>query len=1524
MTYSSEVLADSPIIYYNLDEASGAVANAGSLGGTGTVGAGITRGHPGAGTISGSSMYFAPNVATSIISKTTTITVTNFTFETWYKRDTAYGTANPRYLGRIFATATSYSEFYYNASSQYLAVYDNLGINDGITINAATYGNAGDGNWHHFAITKSGTTSASWVFYLDGQQVGTLSGTSPAKTNPTIYVGTSASSGALGAYIDEPALYATALTGTRIAAHYAAGVATATTNINVQAPAQVLNLSAPVPVVTATSANKLIQAPASSISLTAPAPVIHTSKTITVSGAMTLSLASANANVIVTSLLTLLSNKDSLGGGEANGEVQLTYPPLFLLGFSGFSIPTGKQVKSAILHVYATEALASATLRASSQSWSDGANASAVTSYNTPSIDVVLGGGHKYFDVTAHVKQRWTSANGSNAFGFEFIEDTTPTNGGAVAVALRNHFDPEARPSLVIEFEPIPATPVTVIAPVMTMSIPTSNVTVKAQRNMTLPVPAASMTVATVAPARIRVGLRVPIEVTTLTLEFPGGSEMNPSTSTIWPTMTLSLIALAPVVRTKVVGAMTLNLTSYAASINLTTNRLSKTTPMVMTLRKVGIFIKEQDRYYKILPTTLTGDDIWYQLEEANGATRAIDSSTVGPTPGVNGAQNGYIFGNPDFGVEGPQLRKAARFDGVDDYLIVGPYSGDGLDDQNALWDFTGLTVEFSIKTSQLDGVIYAGSGGRKSGASSTNDPFPYDSNSGLSLVNGEINLFGPGGVYKVRQNIADGEWHHVVMSIPGEGDVTGTNRGYASYVAIDGKPVFQRYGGFGGFTNITKTGMIPYSFMADVTPSWTFTNLEGTNDDYQPNGNGVVTKALAGDLRDVVIRTSKYIPLTTTAKLFYEWSNAYIVNPAPITLSLSAVEPFGARGNMKKMLVMYGLPTGRETNSGRPLGNYFSQFAGYYIDGYNGRFGLTDTGYNDWGGTGANPTYDGLTGGTVWSTPRTFRMGDFMCYPVSIVPGPISAPGVLDTEYASYIEDATGLPRFLDVQRDLAGSIHDYDAMTVMNYPWIEQNAVARPVPNSGNIGPVTPYTPDQDPLNVTVALTDEEWTQARDVFRDSILEALYDGVSLWVPEIHAAEHLGFIQGYQAHAQGRFLTTSIGPSWLVGGEPIYAGIEYNDGYNVAGALIDEAHGRTQRNSDYYSYPQVNRYRRIVATEPGLTDIPTYERVEMIHSYNYDAFDLDQGQAWDIVLKPQLVIGDRTEMSMANEYSYSEFGRGWYQRDHIESAVPQGVVGKVIAREMEWFYGPNGSVVNNDYRDNVITIAAERGTVLRGRAIRGRAFLEFMDAHTMKTSHVINDPDFIENGDVEVETTWDFDERRRNVKLDISSIFLTTNAEGELIQQSVESKYAQYGSGSPYAFVPHASMNRRGLTWIAQITEIPQGTSKVYAPALELRLTSAAPVVKKTRNLNIPVIGVMRLDLELRRPRGIAYTDVEEKALPMVLNLELKGAGKTNRVTGTMTLSLAAPDARVVAGGEKIPVYIDGDREITLFLKEDN
>ena len=237
--YSATVLADTPLAFWKLNEATGTAAAdssgnalAGTYTGGYTLGAAPPSNAPGAVLLNGSTGYI--NCGTPAALNITAA----WTLEAWI-----YLTSTPNGAGIIceaFTGAGNNVLYAMSFSTAAGATASTLmaGFYTGSAWKAVAGPTPSLNAWHHACATWDGTTL---LLYLDGAQVASLvPGVAPVAGNNGIYVGRRwDASGApyFPGRMASAAIYGTALTAARISAHYSAGIAASSASISAQARA---------------------------------------------------------------------------------------------------------------------------------------------------------------------------------------------------------------------------------------------------------------------------------------------------------------------------------------------------------------------------------------------------------------------------------------------------------------------------------------------------------------------------------------------------------------------------------------------------------------------------------------------------------------------------------------------------------------------------------------------------------------------------------------------------------------------------------------------------------------------------------------------------------------------------------------------------------------------------------------------------------------------------------------------------------------------------------------------------------------------------------------------------------------------------------------------------------------------------------------------------------------------------------------------------------------------------------------
>lgn len=231
--YSDEVVADSPYAYWKFDELTGSTAEDSISTRDGFPTVDVVKGAGGPLPYGGTSFTFDRDiVAGTWVYLGATYYLAgqvNYTIEAWIRTDYTAANNIAIYSERSVANDLLSLRYVPGTNTLILQIRDSAG-----TLNNLEYTSAStlkDGNWHHVAVTKSGTAVK---FYIDGAHVQdrTQTGTDTYTDTPYgLFIGAEGINGFMwDGELAHVAIYRSALSGTRIAAHYTAGIWTEVTS----------------------------------------------------------------------------------------------------------------------------------------------------------------------------------------------------------------------------------------------------------------------------------------------------------------------------------------------------------------------------------------------------------------------------------------------------------------------------------------------------------------------------------------------------------------------------------------------------------------------------------------------------------------------------------------------------------------------------------------------------------------------------------------------------------------------------------------------------------------------------------------------------------------------------------------------------------------------------------------------------------------------------------------------------------------------------------------------------------------------------------------------------------------------------------------------------------------------------------------------------------------------------------------------------------------------------------------------
>src|SRR4051794_6062875 len=216
--YAATIVADNPTSYWRLDETSGTTAADQRAANPGTYSAGVTLNRPGATAdgdpavdLNGTSGYLRVADAASL-----RLADGPFSLEAWVNRPTL-GATFPGDQEQLFDKSDG--GYQVNIQNNVVHFAQAAGLDIAVATKAMGTG------WHHIVVTKNGPTAN---IYQDGVDVtGTVTNRTLVDGAGPLIVGArrGAASAFLDGFLDEVAVYRSALSATQVAAHYAARTA---------------------------------------------------------------------------------------------------------------------------------------------------------------------------------------------------------------------------------------------------------------------------------------------------------------------------------------------------------------------------------------------------------------------------------------------------------------------------------------------------------------------------------------------------------------------------------------------------------------------------------------------------------------------------------------------------------------------------------------------------------------------------------------------------------------------------------------------------------------------------------------------------------------------------------------------------------------------------------------------------------------------------------------------------------------------------------------------------------------------------------------------------------------------------------------------------------------------------------------------------------------------------------------------------------------------------------------------------
>lgn len=732
MTYASEVLADSPLDFYQMETSTGTDSGSGAR--TLTLSGGVTTGV--AGKIGNGWSYDGTN---DLATMATFPTITNaFTVEAWLKAPSYRGWTND-YPTVIRRDGTDIVLIRGRGS--------NLGVSPGeadiylagTSFQSGPANRIDDGNWHHIVLSVS-TNQAK--LYIDKVLISTttIGKSSYSFGTGTAYVGggntaASAPTELFQGGLDGVAIYNTALSATRIAAHFDA--ATTVTYVDVST----LTASADVNAIT-----------------------IQDSMTFTSTGPAADNYYAASSPTANHGTDTTLSVSTTGVGARAD-----------VAGFRFTGVPAGSTIVSAKLKVYVD----SITNFSANTHVTVDASSTQVTESSALGAATVAGG---LGEVTKPAGAGWWEVDVTSAYaalvGNGLLVRMTNASTSACSMILQSREGANA-PVLELAYISAPV-PVTLDVSTLTASAAVVAATVEAGTKIDV-----STLTASALSNDATVEGSADTSVSTLTASVSADDvtvEVVTNPNAVIDLETLAASAAAYDVT--VVQAVTFDAGTQTVAVQTDDVTVEQTSSAVIDLDSPRTFVtrigltdvngepivptEDEDKFFQ--STMFLNPYIWYRMSATSGTTEQPRIYAGVEPSGADAHINDGIYHGATIGLnEGPNGRKSVHFDG-NAYFEQGEVT---IGDLGGESNWPDSTIEFSIRTTKKDQFVMRMDDANYLGTQKYRVKDIY-------LKDGRLNLrvWAPSGNKNVisfdwvgKVDVADGNWHHIVLTNYAGGD---------------------------------------------------------------------------------------------------------------------------------------------------------------------------------------------------------------------------------------------------------------------------------------------------------------------------------------------------------------------------------------------------------------------------------------------------------------------------------------------------------------------------------------------------------------------------------------------------------------------------------------------------------------------------------------------------------------------------------------------------------------------------------
>jgi hypothetical protein len=641
------------------------------------------------------------------------------------------------------------------------------------------------------------------------------------------------------------------------------------------------------------------------------------------------------------------------------------------------------------------------------------------------------------------------------------------------------------------------------------------------------------------------------------------------------------------------------------------------------------VFFNTSDNFY-VPSDPIPGSGWTAPLAVGKTAVNAVTT----PLPAING------------GFFDAQNRKAVNLRNI--ALTTGGVGSNGTGDAD-------FTFEAMIRTTKSNQVLFAG----------TNTNIYNTQRTGIILRDGKLALTfskdrRTGSVsandqflaFIGNKNIADGEWHHLII----QNRQTGVDgNGSRIQFWVDGQLDIQRYGNEMYIINTVGYNSIEPNSYSDFTISAFGLNLSAMVEENEINLN--------------YLAAINVVPVK-----------------APVATATATATPNNkGRGNRARALMLYFWPTQ----------NYSTGIYKSRPERSTGLSGETSQNYHnyDQGGYGNDPdTFYQLTTYLNQGANKFYDWDIWPCPVVKLFDGdqwvgeshPILKDGITKSgtdKGTVYVDPITDNERYLNLMTDLK-DLSQFDMICFRNYP-----------DQSG----------EQDEYGVNAKGVVDEYFNLLDknLFADflkSLRDAVDTGISLFITNPQLAVDMGFIDTYH----------TVPDLYAAGNEDLsdpYVPIKINDPLETGTPQLSIIYPTDEASGDGYLDAYRNNYHEVVNTLEDLTDDAAFIWTDEI-KYDVNGSEFGELDRWwsHVEYNDGLQPGDKFLIS-------TTFAQG---QSYFATPIEAVRAGKVITKFADTHrFGAVERV--NPYRNYATSIAVEPGTVVAGKQIGAKVFISFTD-----------------------------------------------------------------------------------------------------------------------------------------------------------------------------------------------------------------